>query len=160
MVLSPSLSSLGWIFNRLNIKKVVLCGCICRLRWQRKLKMRLAKQLGPEEMVMLSTFGLKLTGRPEMRVADLQCNPLEISGLTVILATTGNAGIWIWLITFYTGFTNKTKISKSKNLQFRGSEKDKRKFRRKEPLVPVTFIQKNQRSGGFHEWTGKELIYS
>jgi hypothetical protein len=55
--------------------------------------MRLAKQLGLEEMVMLSTFGLKLTGRPEMRVTDLQCNPLEIFGLTVILATTGNAGI-------------------------------------------------------------------
>lgn len=71
-------------------------------------------------MVMLSTFGLKLTGRPEMRVTGLQLNPLETSGLTAILATMGNAGMWIQSLTFYTGFTNKTKISKTKNLQFPG----------------------------------------
>ena len=104
--------------------------------------MRLAKQLGLEEMVMLSTFGLKLTGRSEMRVTDLPRNPLEIFGLTVILATTGNAGIQIRSITFYTGLTNKTKISKSKNVQFQGSEIEKENSEERKPLVKATFIQK------------------
>lgn len=107
--------------------------------------MRSAKQLGPEEMVMLSTFGLKLTGRPEMRVTNLQRNPLEISGPTAILATMGNAGIWIRLITFYTGFTNKTKISKSKNLQFRGSEKEKENSEEKNLWSRLLLFEKSKK---------------